>query len=230
MQPYLLPYIGYFQLINCVNEFVIYDDVQYIKGGWINRNRILQHGEVTYFTVPVDRGSVGDLIFEKCISVKQRPRAIGKILKTLAHSYSPSPYYSDVMPIIEEILKFESDSLSDYVSNSISVVCRYLSVSTLLHRSSRMENNRRDLKGEDRVIGICLERSADTYVNAIGGRELYNRIEFEEKGLGLYFLRTVIDPYSQSSSGFVPNLSIVDVLMNCGRERTSEMLEDYVLI
>lgn len=221
MQPYFLPYIGYFQLISAVNKFIVYDDVNYIKGGWINRNRLLVNGAAQMFTVPIRDASPNRLICE--LDVIDKPIWRDKFLKTVSQAYSRSPEFKNVFPLLEKIVRHPAINLSEYLVNSLLEVCGYLNISTQLVRSSRCYGNA-NLKSQERVIDICLRENAARYINSIGGSDLYDKSDFKKKGVELTFLRPRLTEYRQGKSPFIPWLSIVDVLMFNDRNKVAAMM------
>lgn len=228
MQPYLFPYIGYFQLINAVDIFVIYDDVQYIKRGWINRNRILMNGEPTLFTFSVKGGSRNDRIEDKLFSSEFEKEKI-KFQKTIQFAYKKAPYYSEVMEIIDRIMACEEVNLSRFITNQLYVLSDYFNFNTKFYVSSRLEKTV-GLTSEEKLIDICKTLKADNYINPIGGIELYSKDSFMNKGITLSFLQSKISPYSQFNFTFSPFLSILDVMMFNPREKISNMIREYILI
>lgn len=227
MQPYLLPYIGYWQLLNAVDKYVIYDDVNYIKGGWINRNRILINKEIKYFTVKLNGASPNKLINE--VEVSNDKIYKKKMLKTIEESYKKTPFFNIVFPIIKEIIENEEDNLAKYLKYSIEKICNYLEIKTELLLSSELEKDN-SLKGKDKVISICKKLEATEYYNAIGGQELYSFEEFKDNGIELKFLKTEEIKYKQFNNEFISNLSILDAMMFNSKEKIKEFLNSYSLI
>lgn len=227
MQPYFLPYIGYWQLLNAVDRYVIYDDVNFIKGGWINRNRILQNGAPAYINVPMIGASSFKRINE--IQVNRDPRVMGKLLKTVEQNYRKAPSFESVMPLMERICRFEGDNLAEFLANSIRVVCDYLGITTTLVMSSQIEKDI-SLRAQDKVIDICRRQGATEYFNAIGGQTLYDQMSFARFGIRLQFLKTAAVTYSQGKGAFVPNLSILDVLMFNPQPAVVTLLDQFELI
>lgn len=227
MQPYFLPYIGYWQLLNAVDKYVIYDDVNFIKGGWINRNRILQNGSAAYINIPM----IGASSFKKIneIQINRHPRLIEKLLKTVAQNYSKAPEFKTVMPLFVSILEYREDNLAKFLINSIRRVCEYLQIHTEIVISSSLNKNN-SLHGKDKVINICNHLGATEYINAIGGRELYDRDEFAQHGVALSFLETENISYKQCGTCFTPGLSILDVMMFNSREEISYYLNCFTLV
>ncbi len=227
MQPYFLPYIGYWQLIAAVDKYVIYDDVNYIKGGWINRNRILVDGNVKYFNVHLLKASAYKKINE--ISVNNDSRIIKKSLRIIDAAYKNAPYYRIVRTIIEDILQCGEDNLAKYLGKSIKIICEYLGITTELIYSSSLNKNC-ELKGKDKVISICKILGATEYYNAIGGQKLYSYTFFDKNKIKLIFLKTNEIIYQQFGNDFQSNLSIIDVLMFNSRNRICDMLQEFSLI
>ena len=227
MQPYFLPYIGYWQLINAVNKYVIYDDVNYINRGWINRNRILINGKPAYFNIPLLGASQNRKINE--IKINHDKRLLDKGLKTIEMAYKKAPYFIDVFPRIAEIMNDNSECLASFIQNSIINICSYLEIETELILSSSL-NKDNTLKGEEKILEICSILNATEYYNAIGGKKLYSFDKFCEKGIQLKFLNTDPIEYVQFKNVFQPNLSILDVMMFNSVEEIKKMLTYYTLI
>lgn len=228
MQPYFLPYIGYFQLINLVDNFVIYDDVQYIKGGWINRNRILVNGKPSLFTLRIKNDDYRLYINERFL-VNNRDYENKKIIKSIALAYGRAPYFGQVMPVLEDILSFDEKNLAKFIRNSLKVLCDYMSINTKFITSSQIEKNE-SIRGQERVIEINKILKSSKYINAIGGTELYSKEEFKSNGIELNFIKTREIEYKQFNNDFVNNLSIIDVLMFNSKEEINELLNQYDLV
>lgn len=227
MQPYFVPYIGYWQLLASVDMYVVYDDVNYIKGGWINRNRILVNGKPTYFNLPIMGASSNKLINE--ITVNTNPRAINKCLRGIEASYRKAPYYEIIYPLIEKIMTFKEENLALFLLNSFKIISAYLSIDTELILSSDLEKDN-TLHAQDKVLHICELLGADEYRNAIGGQALYSFKDFKNRNIRLKFLKTEDIVYEQFKNEFCPNLSIIDVLMFNNVETVKNFLEKYSLI
>lgn len=227
MQPYFLPYIGYWQLMNLVDKYVIYDDVNFIKGGWINRNRILCNGKVNYINIQLSGMSPFKKINE--IENKNDEIFIKKNLKMLESSYKKAPYFSDIMPKVEKILCSNHKYLIETILESFDIVTEYLDIKTEMLLSSKVPSDN-NLKGQERVINICELMKATEYYNAIGGMELYSAEEFEKHKIALKFLKTKEVKYTQFSNEFYPNLSILDVMMFNSRKELIDMLKAYEIV
>lgn len=224
MQPYFMPYIGYYQLINSVDKFVILDDVNFIKRGWTNRNYILSNGQKFRFTLPLQKQSQNRLFNEILVQ-----NEFHHFLQTLRHSYCRAPYYREASDIINNAI-LSSDNFCDMTVTSIREVMNYLSINTEILISSKLDKNN-NLRGEERIINICKCLNASTYINPIGGKDLYNKQRFSSECIELRFLQPGFTPYPQiKSSEFVPGLSIIDLLMNCDRASITDMLHNYTLI
>ena len=226
MQPYFLPYIGYWQLINCVDCFIIYDDCQYIKQGWVNRNRFINNGSVSYFTLPVSKGSMRDLISEKRIQAQWFNKEKKKVIKSVMQSYGKVADQYLIDKIIN-ILDFECEVLSDFLKHSIDEICKLLEINTNIILSSSLEYDR-GLKADDKIIKMCNILDARDYVNTVGGKELYKKEDFKKKGVNLFFIESSIKKYQQVGTvEFHPYLSVIDVMLNCGLDKTKDMLNAF---
>lgn len=223
MQPYFFPYLGYWQVINAVDKYVVYDDVAYIKGGWINRNNILLNGNAHLITLPLEGASSFKNINE--INIVQK--ATGKILKTINAAYHKAPYFDAIMPIIEKLIT-EYHNIAEFNYKTILEIKRYLNWNTEILLSSEIEKDN-SLKAQDKVIHINKILGSDYYINAIGGQELYNRDDFKKEGIELKFLKMGDVKYTQFKNDFVPYLSIIDVLMFNSKAEIKELLEKYTL-
>jgi hypothetical protein len=221
MQPYLFPYIGYFQLAAAVDKFVFYDDVNFIKNGWINRNRVLQGDNVRYLTVPLSGASPSLKINE--VRVEPRERWLRKLLESVRHAYGKAPHYPQVSALIGRILAEPLASVSLLASHTVMEICGYLEIDTEFVPSSTKYDNAQ-LKGTDRVIDICTREQASTYVNLPGGRALYDRATFTARGVELAFIEPNLCAYAQFDGAFHPALSILDVLMFNSKNSVRDML------
>ena len=182
MQPYFFPYIGYFQLINAVDVFVVYDDVNFIKQSWITRNSILVNKQATRINLIVKGASSFKKINEVSRIVENR-----KWLKTIEQSYKKAPFFEEAYPIIEEIAMNDEKCLSRFILMSLQKISKYLDIKTAFRLSSELEKDD-DLKGQDKVIAICNILSAKQYINAIGGQDLYSKSNFDAHGITLKFI------------------------------------------
>jgi len=209
-----------------VDTFVIYDDVNFIKGGWINRNYILSNGKPTLFSVPLSKASQNKKIYE--IRLKPDPKWYAKLGKTLEYSYRKAPYFEEAFPLIMTIFRKKHETIDVLAFQSLRTVSDFLSIDTRFIPTSRTYGNQH-LKGHHRIIDICQKEGADTYINASGGRALYSRTVFDGAGIKLFFLQSNACKYKQLSKSFHPNLSIIDALMHIGRKQTQKLLNAYLL-
>lgn len=224
MQPYFMPYIGYFQLMKAVDKYIIYDDVNYIKGGWVSRNYLLINGEKKMFTITLKEASPNKLFNE--IEIKDDFK---KLMKTLQLNYSKSVNFKEAMVLMERIISFPNKQLSQFIANSFQEILNYLSIDTELILSSNIYKNN-TLKGQEKILNICNILGANTYYNAVGGQELYSKEKFKENGIMLNFIETMIQPYPQPHTrSFVPSLSMIDVLMNNSKEEINALLDSFIL-
>ncbi|EAU5528320.1 WbqC family protein [Salmonella enterica] len=226
MQPYFFPYIGYFQLANAVDKFVIYDDIQYSKNGWIQRNRLLVNGQSSTFSISLKKDSDYLDIVEREIS-DNFDRA--KLCRQIKGGYNKSAHFKEIYPIIERIVMHDDNNLFQYIKNSIDELFSIMDINANIIVSSEL-NISREYKSQDRVIQTCLALNGNEYINPPGGVALYENIEFERAGLKLKFLEPSIEAYKQSTESFVSHLSIIDVLMWNGIDKTQKMVQKYGFI
>ncbi len=227
MQPYFFPYIGYWQLINAVDTYVIYDDVDYIRRGWINRNNILLNSIKHLITFSVSGVYTGIKINK--VMVDENCREHEKLLKTIAYTYKKAEFFSQVFPILEKILLKKNKYICEMLIYQIIEIAKYFDIKTKFFISSQLEKNT-NLKGECKIIDICKCVNSTVYINAIGGKALYTQSNFSKENLALYFLKPNTICYKQNSNEFVPNLSIIDVMMFNSPDKIREMLNAYELI
>jgi hypothetical protein len=228
MQPYFFPYIGYFQLIAAVDVFVVYDDVQYIKNGWINRNQILLNKRASWITLPVERGHLHDNINQRhFVNYKQ---ACVKILNQLYAAYRKAPCFREANSLIESLLMLKGDNVAGTLKRQLEELSRCLDFSTKFINSADLKQPEAALDGQDRVIEICRAMKASEYYNAIGGIPLYDPAAFAQSGITLRFLQPRHTTYKQFDHPFVPNLSLIDVLMFNRLEQVNRMLLEFDLL
>lgn len=209
MQPYFFPYIGYFQLIQAVDTFIVYDNIQYTKEGWINRNRYLQNGKDVLFTIPLKNAPNCSSIIDREISNNFKKH---KMLNQLKAAYQPAPFFEQTYPLIEEIINTKEDNLFRYLYFSLKRMCDYLSIKSRIIISSSIQIDH-NLRNKNKVIALCKQTQATTYINPVGGQSLYSPAEFNSEGITLKFLKTKLFEYKQYNNTFVSSLSIIDVLM-----------------
>ena len=223
MQPYFMPYIGYFELVRSVDTFVFFDDVNFIKRGWINRNNILVDGRAKMFTIPLHKASQNKKINKTYLFGEEWKH---DLLKLIEYAYRKSPYFDKFYPVIYEIIHSDNKLISNLAEFSIKAVADYIGLNTNFISSSEVlvEN---DLRGEDRIIALCKALGVQEYVNLPGGKSLYDRNKFKLKGIGLKFVKPRTFSYKQFNDVFVPQLSIIDILMFNDIDQVAEHIKAY---
>lgn len=224
MQPYFMPYIGYWQLMAAVDTYVVYDDVNYIKRGWVARNNILLNGEKYLFSISLNGASQNRLFNE--ITIKDD---FNKFLSTIKYAYKKAPYFEQTYDLLNEICSFPERSLGIFITNSFNLCLNYWGIKTNILLSSNLKKDN-TLKGNDKIKHICHLLQAKTYYNAIGGQELYDKDDFLREGIDLFFLKPQIEPYTQFKNEFVGGLSMIDIMMFNSSEQIKQMLTQYTLI
>lgn len=224
MQPYFFPYIGYWQLISMVDEYVILDDVNYIKRGWINRNYILFERMPRRINLNIRDASQNRLI--KDTEIAWGEKDVERFLSIIHQSYRRAPYFKKIYNVVEDIVKCNYGGLSDFLTYQIRMICDYLQINTEIVLSSRIDKDN-SLKGENKIIDICKKQKADSYINSIGGKELYHKDKFQKENIELKFLKSISQKYKQFENDFVGNLSIIDVLMFNSVEEMKELMMQF---
>jgi len=222
-QPKLLPYIGYWQLIYAVDIFVIYDDVNFVKRSFINYNSILINKQQKKFTLELIGASQNKLINE--IKVGENSN---KILKTLELNYKKKPYYNLALPVLREIFCQKEKNLAKFIGYSIKKILKYLEIDKKFIYSSQIDKNN-NLKGQFKIIDICQKLNAKQYINAIGGKSLYDREKFLSKGINFNFIETNFTKH-KNLDNFEANLSIIDIMMNYSKDEILDILNSYKLV
>lgn len=226
MQPYFLPYLGYFQLIHASDLFVVYDNIKYTKKGWINRNRMIRNGDTAVFSLPLKSASDFLPISERVLADSFDR---GKFVRQIEGAYAKAPEFKTVMPLVAGIINHPQNGLFDYIHHSLREICNYLEISTPMHVSSRTPVPD-EAVGQDKVIALCKHFDSDAYLNLPGGRELYSAGDFEREGIELHFIEMDDRPYPQLADEFFPKLSILDVLMSVSAEEINHtMLPAYTI-
>lgn len=250
MQPYFFPYIGYFQVIHAVDKYVLHGGLPYLKKGWVNRNRILgPEGRPAFVNAEIRARSSHTKIDD--IELVRSRHWKDKFLRGVSYNYRKSPFFDDVYALIESSVAADVERLSELNKRCIVSVCDFLGIRTTIETDGRsyapLEERLSKPEAEMtvefpglrlpeygrkvvRILEICRQEGADTFVNAIGGRALYDRAEFRRNGVELYFVETLPFTYPQRAPQFVPDLSIIDVLMSCGRAGTAKLLASYRLV
>lgn len=226
MQPYFLPYLGYYQLIDLADQFVIYDNIQYTKKGWINRNRILVNGREQLVSIPLKKGSDFLNIDQRYIAPDFNRK---KLLNLVAEGYKKAPQFLQVFPLIREIVEYKNENLFDFLFHSIQRIAAFMHIRTPIIRSSEIPADH-SLHSQERILAICNRLKSQTYVNPVGGLNLYNKSEFARSGVTLRFHNMLALSYPQLNGSFVSHLSIIDVLMFNSPETYPHLLSHYELL
>lgn len=233
MQPYLFPYLGYFQLAAAVDEFWLLDTVQFIQQGWMNRNALLANGQRTLFTISVNKRPRLDTI-DKKIFTDGAARDCAKLIKTLRLAYAKAEHVSTAVSLVkilkEHICQQSQDAdFTTATEMALNSCFETIGLSTPIKRISSLELDD-SLTGQNRIIAACQAIGAHDYVNMIGGRDLYSADKFAESGLELFFLQPDLPEYDQGLSSFESGLSILDVLARVAPADILKMLERGQLV
>jgi len=228
MQPYFLPYMGYWQLLASVDKFVILDDVNFINRGWINRNRIWLGGQPAWLTIPLSGASQNKMIRQ--IDILSDDGWHARMEKSVFHAYASAPRFAEIYELFKEMLGVAEGNLSGFLHRTIVDVCGILGIKTEIISSSSIFP-KGELKGQDRILDICKRIGATAYVNPPGGRELYEQARFEAEGISLYFLQPgPTGDMLQNSSPQGDILSILDTLMQNDQPSVSKATGQFSLL
>lgn len=229
MQPYIFPYLGYFQLVEAVDTFTFFDDVNFIKKGWIHRNQLLVSGQKYLFSVPLQQASQNKLIKDIYLHSSSYSQWRAKFLKTIRQSYYRAPFFQDVFRLLTRVLERPHQTIAELAIDSVESVARFIGLKTSFNTSSSLDYDH-NLSGQDKIIKICTLQQATTYVNPIGGTSLYEAEKFSQRDLALRFIQSSPIQYVQGKNNFVPHLSMIDVLMHNEIASVNRFLQQYTLI
>lgn len=215
--------------MNVADEFVVYDNIEFTKKGWINRNRILVNGSAAYISFPLKKDSDYLQVNERYLA-ENWPEERKKLLNKITEVYRKAPHYKMAFPVIESAVLFQENNLFTFTLHGLEIIKNYLSIQTPIVISSSIDIDH-SLKSSDKVMAICKKRNADEYINPIGGTGLYNKEIFLKEGLRLHFLKTGNVTYKQFKNEFVPFLSIIDVMMfNTTEEIKNQLDHSFTLV
>ena len=226
MQPYIFPYLGYWQLMKAVDVFVVFDDVNFIKKGWIHRNNMLVSGQKCLFTLPLQKASQNKKINE--INLSEIDAWREKLLRSIFLAYKKAPMFDAVYVLLERIIGNPEKNLASFLKFQFKEVNDYLGIHTKIVSSTQYNNQ--ELKAQERILDICEKEHTNHYINPIGGQELYDKQVFKKRNQQLSFLKTHPFEYKQFQNDFVPWLSLIDVLMFNNKDRIHKALDAYELI
>lgn len=223
MQPYFLPYIGYFQLIKSAEIFVVYDNIKFTKKGWFNRNRFLQNGSDAFFTLPLQNDSDSLNVVDRRLSPTFDKR---KLLNQLKAAYQKAPHFPSGFEWLRSCVEHDESNLFRFIHHSIETTVARLGIGTRIVASSAIPIDH-SLRAQDKVIAICEALDASTYINPIGGTDLYSAQAFRERDIELRFIKPRPLAYPQFGAEFVPWLSILDLFMFNDEGKIKRMLDEY---
>lgn len=228
IQPYVFPYIGYFQLLYSADKVVFYDDVNFIKRGWINRNRILLNNTDYRFTIPLKKASQNKTINQVEPLLDEFCRK--KLNQQFRAAYSKAPYYKEISALMDDVYQYHCNDIGELAIYSILAVCNYLEIDIEWMKSSERFKDSKGKERADRLIWITKQLACSTYINPIGGKDLYCKNYFKAQDINLQFLRTGEIVYPQFKNQFIPNLSIIDVLMFNDKQTVLNFLKEYSIV
>jgi hypothetical protein len=229
MQPYFFPYIGYFSLINLVDEFIIFDTPQFIRHGWIERNRILkQNGEPIYISIPLVKKPRETSILD--MEIRNTENWKNKILAQLVPYKKKAPFYYKVVDLLNSIFELQTDNLVEMNIHALKTICNYLGITTPIKIWSKMDEQIGEVTEPDEwALEITKALGGSSYINPIGGKSFFNKEKYNDKGINIQFLEQKEVEYNQFTESFIPNLSIIDTLMFNDVDTVKELLNKFKL-
>lgn len=228
MQPYFMPYIGYFSLIKHTDQWVIFDTAQYIKKGWINRNRIMSKSAkgFSYINVPVAKQPLETPIKDTLIALI--PGWKKKIMGQLAYYKGKAPFYNETIRLVENIFEKECRTISEINTISLITICKHLNISFKYQLFSKDTMGIKSVNTPDEwALEICKKTGATEYINPPGGRSFFDKNKYLTAGINLRFIIPNLVPYKSIDGAYIPGLSILDVLMFNDLGKVHEMLDSF---
>lgn len=229
MQPYFFPYIGYWQLIHAADCFVLFDDVQYIRHGWINRNRILKPGGGwQYIVVPLKKHNGREVI--KNVLVHPDNKWKDLILAQLHHYKKKARYFTETYQLVRGALfGAHEQGIAALNMSIVKALCSVLEMKKDILTSSAQQYDYANVgDAGEWALRIAEQMGAKEYINPVGGKDLFSKEKYSASGITLSFLQSKEVIYSQLGD-FIPALSIIDVLMFNGVEGTKGLLDQYTV-
>lgn len=231
MQPYFFPYLGYFSLIKHTERFILFDTVQFIRHGWIERNRILKpDSDWQYIQTPLVKTSQSTPI--KSMLINNNTDWKGKILAQLQHYKKKSPYYFATIDVLKDIFNSEYDDIVSFNHVSLKKICEYIGIDAQIDVFSQMDMDIEPVNSPDEwALNICKAMGGvEEYWNPIGGTSFFDRDKYRQNNIKLFFQQMTLAEYDQKRPNFEMGLSIIDVMMFNSKEEINKMLDNYELI
>lgn len=222
MQPFFLPYIGYFQLMNAVDFFIVLDNVEYSKKSYVKRNILNLNGKDKLFSIPIKKSKDNSKINELILSEKFRDFKI-KFYNQFKTNYYYADYYDEAIELLNEIFSTDEIRLSNFLVNQLKVIAKKFEMNTTIATSSDYLKDNYDTK-EERIFDICKKLESKIYINAIGGRKLYSKEFFSLQGIDLKFIQKNI---VNKNIGYYSILNDVAIY---GIKTLRKKLYDYELV
>lgn len=231
MQPYFFPYLGYISLIKHTDQFILFDTVQFIRHGWIERNRVLKPDEGwQYIQVPLHKFSRDTLI--KDVKINNTSNWSKKILAQIAHYKKKAPFYYKTVEVLQGIFNESYDDMVSFNSVALKEVCNYLEIDIHIDVFSQMELLIKQVNAPDEwALNICKELgNVSEYWNPPGGQDFFDKKKYDNANIDLKFHSLNLSEYNQKNNEFVSGLSIIDVMMFNSKEEINKMLDNYMLL
>lgn len=231
MQPYFLPYLGYFSLIKHTDQFILFDPVQFIRHGWIERNRVLKQNEGwLYISVPLILNGRETLIKDVLIDNKQNWKQ--KILSQLQPYKKIAPNYFKIIRLLNDLFANEYNDIVALNKASLEIICYYIGIKNNIKVYSDLNLIIDTPNAPDEwALNICKTMgNVNEYWNPPGGQSFFSKSKYDQAGIKLLFQQVNLTPYDQKRTSHETGLSIIDVMMFNSVESINNMLDNYELL
>ena len=224
-QPEHLPWLGFFNKMSMADVYVILDNVQYVKGNYQNRNRIMGTNGPQWINVPVNnKGRLESTILDMTFADRYNPNWRKKYLQTIYCSYHKYPYFNDYYPYFEKLMKKPYDHLYDFNADIIFYFADILEIRPKFIRASDIDTSG---KKSDLVLSICKNLNADVYISGEGGKHYMHLNDFAEAGIDVVFQKYEHPVYIQKTGrNFEPYLSTLDLLFNVSLDEAKTLVKE----
>lgn len=222
MQPTYLPWAGYFDLMDQADVFLFLDNVQMQKSSWQTRNRIKTHQGELYLSLDRYKSADGVLPTLAQARLNEQQQWRKKHLKSIENAYSRAPYFEPVFALLSEGLAFSApQTLADLNIGLITALARAMGINTVLERSSQLQPVSSDRI--ERLANLCLLQQCQRYLSPRGAWDYFEALQgetvFQAHHIALAYQHYIPPVYPQLHGAFMPGLSVVDLLFNCGFEQ-----------
>jgi hypothetical protein len=224
LQPTYLPWIGYFEMIDSTDIYIVFDHVQFEKKSWQQRNKIKTSNGVIWLSVPIKREKRETRICDIKISY-DHGNPLEKHWRTITLVYKKAPYFNEYRSIFEKIYSKEYNHLSDLNVAIIKKICNVLGIKTKIVLSSMLNLNDKNMGKTEKVVNLCKKVDITHLYDAKGAKEFIDDSIFHKEGISITFQHFEHPVYKQLWGNFIPYLSVIDLLFNEG-DKSLDIIRD----